>query len=74
MRYCSEWYDEEKQTYKWHRNIHAIVEPNSRVKDDDLFHITSIKKKDFPTVIREFSLKNQYRPDWDKVKHWWPED
>jgi len=32
------------------------------------------KLQKVPVVIRRFTLKNEYRPDWKKVKHWWPED
>jgi len=75
MRYCSEWYDEERSCYKWHRYIEEVVEPNTRTQRDVMFSgPMNLKTYDFPVVIRRFTLKNQYRPDWDKVKHWWPED
>lgn len=75
MRYCSEWYDEERACYKWHRYVEAFVPENEVPKSDLLFYTAMAGiTHDFPVVIRRFTLKNEYRPDWDKVKHWWPED
>jgi hypothetical protein len=75
MRYCREWYDDEKETYKWHKFVENVLEPEQRPENEYIYKLTmNSTLQKVPTVIRRFTLKNEYRPDWDKVKHWWPED
>ena len=75
MRYCREWYDDEKQTYKWHKFVESVLEPDEKPSNSFLYSLVMGRKlQKVPVVIRRFTLKNEYRPDWKKVKHWWPED
>jgi len=74
FRYCSEWYDDETQSHKWHRFVEYVLEPGQRPNSDYIYSLVMNKTpQEVPIVIRRLTLKNKYRPDWDKVKHWWIE-
>lgn len=75
LRFCSEWYDEEKQQYKWHIFHEGIIpadteHPNASVFQNVMFGRT----RNFPVTVRRFTLKNEYRPDWHEVSDWWLND
>lgn len=74
FRYASEWYDEEKQQYKWHCTFEGRVpageeHPNPAIQKSVIGRVYSM-----PVTVRCHTLKNEYRPGWDEVSDWWMSD
>jgi hypothetical protein len=72
LRYCPEFYDEETNSYKWHRYMEGIVK-KGETHPNPAYQKMILSSRPAPTdiIVRRFVFRNEYRPEWPEIKSFW---